>query len=136
MTVEETNGNPINTVISQIALIDQSQKFILLIVLGIALSYFATTIQKRQLCCSIDPCAFDNCNCLPDTYPIRLISSTIILIALVYFFLISDQALCGPHDNCMQIRSASYNNTASLFVLMAAVIRLVDLLNETGCRMM
>ncbi len=126
--MKETDGNPVQTILSQIELIDESQKFILLIVLGIVLSYFATTIQKRQLCCSIDPCAFDNCDCLPDTFPLRIASSTLVLIAVVYFYIISDRALCDPRDTCMEIRSANYNNTASLFVLIAAVIRIVDLI--------
>lgn len=128
MPQEETNSSTVNTILSQIELIDRSQKFILIIVLGIVLSYASTTIQKRQLCCAIDPCAFDNCDCLPDTFPIRLVSNTLVLAAVVYFFIISNQALCEPHDTCVESRSASYNNTASLLVLIAATIRIIDLI--------
>ncbi|MCI9626542.1 MAG: hypothetical protein HFI90_07140 [Clostridia bacterium] len=116
------------TLQEQLALIDRSQKFVLLIIIAISLSYYVTTIQKDQIKCLL--CEEDAALCedFPDTFPISLLSSTLVLISVIYFFIISDRALCDPKDTCVQKRSDSYNNTASLFVLLAAIIRIINLM--------
>ncbi len=116
------------TLQEQLALIDRSQKFVLLIIIAISLSYYVTTIQKGQLKCLLCEDDVSLCEDFPDTFPISLLSSTLVLISVIYFFIISDRALCDPKDTCVQKRSDSYNNTASLFVLLAAIIRIINLI--------
>lgn len=112
----------------QIDLINRSQKFILVIIIAVSLSYYVTTIQEDELKCLLCEEDTSRCEDFPDTFPISLLASTLVLIAVFNFFIISDQALCNPADTCIQKRSASYNNTASLFVLLAAAIRIIDLI--------
>lgn len=112
---------------AQLAIINQSLDFILLIIAGVVLSFYATTLTRKQLLCALCP-EKKGCDCIPDPIIFRLISSILVLVALIYFFILSDQGICGPHENCVSARSASYNNTASLLVLIAAIIRIIDLI--------
>lgn len=123
-----------DTLRQQIEIIEESQKYILLIIIAIALSYGVTNIQKQQLQCTIDGAEAD-CVCadLPDTFPISLVSSLFVLAAVIFFFLLSCQTARGPHETCAEQEIAQSNSLASLLVLLAAIIRLCNLL-KTGRR--
>lgn len=103
------------TLQEQIDLIDRSQKFIILIIIAVSLSYYVTTIQEDELKCLLCTEDANQCKDFPETFPISLLSSVLVLVSVIYFFIISDRALCNPTDTCVQKRSDSYNNTASLF---------------------
>ncbi len=116
------------TLEEQLTLLDRSQMLILLIIVSISLSYYTIGIQKSQIGCLLKHANAKACTDFPDTFPIRLLSSLLVLISLFYFYMMSDQELCRAQNSCIQMRSASYNHTASLLVLIAAIIRTVDLL--------
>lgn len=129
-TAVSTQTPPIDTDIleKQFALLDHSQKLILVIIIAIFLSYYATDVQKSQVECLMMHPNTNICNDFLDLFPIRLLSSMFVLVALSYFYVLSEQSLCSAQNSCRQIRSASYNHMASLLVLIAAIIRMVDLL--------
>ncbi|WP_312645714.1 hypothetical protein [Hydrogenoanaerobacterium sp.] len=109
----------------QLCVIDQSQFYIIVIIAAVFLSLHATSIQRQQLICSVTQ--EDCCKCLPDVFPIRFLSSVMILIALVFFFQLSGENLCKPQPNCVARCSGKMNHVASLLVLLAAAIRFFDI---------
>lgn len=110
----------------QLDILETSQGFILLIIGAILLSYYTTTIQKKQLLCAAG-CAIPDCDCLPDPFWMSVASAIAVLAATGYFYILSEQQLCQPQDTCVQRRSAELSRAASLLVLAAAVIRLLNL---------
>lgn len=108
---------------SQVRLIEKSQHYILVIIGATLLSYYSTQIQKQQLICTAveRPC----CRCLPDTFSIKFISDVLIIAALFFFFNLSKEQAdaCENETACC---SAHFNYTASVLVLLAALIRFFD----------
>lgn len=121
-----------DTLRQQIAIIEESQNYILLIIVSIVMSYYVTNIQKKQLQCALEGSPTGLCACLPDTYPVSLTSNVFVLIAVVFFFMLSLQTAQGPHETCAERQAAQDNSMASLLVLMAAIIRLTNLLKIGG----
>ena len=117
-----------DTLRQQIAVIEQSQNYILLIIVSILMSYHVTAIQKKQLQCALCGNQNGQCSCFPDTEPLSLTSNVFVLIAVVFFYQLSLQTANGPHETCAQKRAADQNSLASLFVLLAAILRLSNLL--------
>lgn len=115
---------------AQVQVIEKSQQYILVIIGAILLSFYSTQIQKQQLICTAveHPC----CRCLPDTFPIKFISDILILAALFFFFHLSKEQVdsCEGETGCC---SARLNLTASMLVLLAALIRFFDI-NFVRCR--
>lgn len=110
----------------QLDILETSQGFILLIIGAILLSYYATTVQRKQLLCAAG-CPVPDCRCLPDTFWMSVASAFAVLAATGYFYILSEQQLCAPHETCVQCRSAEFSRLASLLVLIAALIRLLNL---------
>lgn len=110
----------------QLDILETTQRFILLLIGAILLSYYSTTIQKKQLLCTAG-CDIHCCDCLPRTFWPHFVSAFTVLIATGYFYILSEQQLCTPYDTCIQRRSAEFSRLASLLVLIAALIRLLNL---------
>ena len=106
----------------QVQTIECSKRYTELIVIGILLTLYYMNLQENQVVCSA--ICGKTCAC-PQIFPIRVTSSILILIALVFFYNLScetAQASCGT--NC----SANTSFTASVLTLTAALIRFNDLL--------
>ncbi len=109
----------------QIAITEKSQFFIRFIVAAVLLSYTAVEIQKRELLGEDD--------CLPEPFPFRLVANAMVVIALIFFYGLSEQGLCQTPANRTAGCSAKYNFIASVFVLLAALIRLYDVIFVNFC---
>lgn len=121
---ETAQSKTIETVCNQIQTIETSQGFILLLIGAIILSYYTTSIQKKELQCALG--CLQNCSC-PDTFIYRVISAIAILIATGYFYILSEQQVCVPQQNCIQMQIAQNSQVSSLLVLLAAAVRLFNL---------
>ena len=112
----------------QLGVIDSSLFFQVLIILGILLSFWSVTIQRRQLCLTIQG-ETEEAAAAPDVYPIKHAASSLIVGALGFFLCLAyhawKQACAG--DDCVAKRSASVNLWASILVLVAAMLRFDDL---------
>lgn len=109
----------------QIQILDESIYYIKLIIVGIFLSLSSLKTQRCQLLNQTS----GECN----VYPRRVISSIIILFALTYFYQLSEVMLCAETTSCRQKKSNQINNIASTLVLLASILRLLDLLcNGSG----
>lgn len=117
----------------QLCLLDRSLNWLLVIIAGVLLSFWATARQRDALCLTLageDSCAEQ----LGNVLPIRRLVAILVMLALTFFFLLSlcveAQAEC--QGDSAAVRSARLNRWAALFVLAAAVIRFIDI-NEL-CR--
>lgn len=112
----------------QLGITDSSIFFLILIILGILLSFWSVKIQRRQLCLTIQG-ETEEAAAAPDVYPIKHAASSLIVGALGFFLCLAFQAwkqACAG-DDCVAKRSASTNLWASLLVLAAAIVRFDDL---------
>lgn len=120
---------PASSAVSQetaaaLCVLDRSQWHILLIVVGVLISYGLTGEQRRQLLWAAQGCeASDGC-----TKPLRLVSSLFILCALLFFFGLSEQTARTETDSRWKDASHQANLLASGLVLLAGIVRLWDLL--------
>lgn len=106
---------------SQLAVIDQSQWYILIILAAIVLSYYSVNLQKKQLICSAtDP---EISKCLPSTLPIQAVSSIMVIVALIFFFHLSGETLCNTPCNTKERCRSGLNHLSSTLVLVAALVR-------------
>ena len=112
---------------SQLNQIDTSLCFIIMIIVGTALAYYATKVQRCQLVCAHEEITCD----LPDVKSIRILSNFFILPALAFFFQSAECACRIPATNCKQVRSKQMNHAAAFLVLTASLIRYSDLLTNT-----
>lgn len=117
----------------QLCLINQSLTWLLVVVLGVLLSLWATLRQRAALCLAIAG-ETEAAAEAAEVYPIRNTSSVLIVLALTFFFLVT---LCGGEQaeasgDPRAIRSSCLNRWAALLVLAAAVLRLWDV-NEVHC---
>ena len=123
--MQETNSR--QTLCSQLKTVDASLLFLLFIILSVVLSYAAVGIQRRQLA---DTLAGNTqaAAALPPVFPIRCCASALVIGALGFFLCLAlntwEEARTGPEATR---RSASTNLWASLFVLVAALLRFLDL---------
>lgn len=95
------------------------------LIAAILLTIYSFNVQKQQLLCQI--ASEESCECLPDVFPIRWVSSLIILMSLTFFYNQSKQNASQPQSNCISSCSSGLNHTASIFALLAAAIRFFDL---------
>ena len=105
---------------NQLAVLDQSKCYLLMIMASMVLSYYTINIQRQQLICTAKDPAL--CKCLPKTLPLQTVSSMMVIIALLFFFNLSETTLQQsqtPNDR----RLNQCNHLASTFVLAAALIR-------------
>lgn len=108
----------------QLAITDESLRFLIVIIAGVLLSFGATVIQRDALVAEL-------CGNEPDTsavYPIRHTANSLIVGALGYFLCLAirnwrerDTTDCGG------ARSAHSGLWAALLVFAAALIRFEDL---------
>lgn len=107
---------------AQLGTVEESLRFLLLIILSICLSWVGVTTQRQGLCDILLGKRTD----FPDVSSLRLTAGALVVTALTFFFGLAldtwEQA--GPEDR----PSAQINLWASLFVLAAALLRLYDLL--------
>lgn len=123
-----------DTLRQQLNITDQSLFFLILILLSILLSYQAVTIQQEGLVRTIAGDQ-DSAAALPPVFPIRLRASALVVGALGFFLCLAMNTLrtADPGD-CTAKRSAASNAAASIFVFLAALIRLDDLLFMEHCQ--
>ena len=117
-----------DTLRRQLGIVDQSLGFLLILIASVLLSFYTVVIQRRGLCLTIlgDTKAAAG---LPDVYPIKRRASAMVVGSLGFFLCLAliawQQAERG--DDCVARRSAAVNLWASLFVLLAGILRLMDL---------
>lgn len=99
----------------QIKTADRSLFFLSILLGSICLSWLALDQQRRGLCCN---------GKAPDVTGLRLVSSALVVLALGYFFCLGVQ---GRKEGT---RGGEVNFWASLLVLLAALLRLWDLLEN------
>ncbi len=108
-------------VAQQVAVIDQSLDYIALVIVALVLTYIATSTQKKQLICSVTKDS--DCACLPNTFPLQVISSVIVLAALIFFYQLAKQS-----EETEDSKSHCFNFVSSVFVLVAGILRLMNLI--------
>lgn len=116
------------TLCEQLGITDESLAFLILILLGVLLSFWSITIQRRQLCLTIQG-KTEAAAEAPPVYPIKHAASALIVGSLGFFLCLAHQAwkkACAGEDRVTK-RSASINLWASILVLVAAVLRFDDL---------
>lgn len=109
-------------------LVDDSVRFMLLLILGILLSFAALLIQRQQLRAARageDP---DSC---PDPSPLRLLAGVITLWCAGFFFSLALRGLESvPEGDPGDLRLSRADLWASLLALAASFLRLWVLGNE------
>ncbi len=115
----------------QVKVIDESLEFILIILFAVGLNYYSTSIQRKQLICTEVKC--EECNCLPDTFPIKLTANLLVLWAILFFYGLSEENLNTPAPDCITQKSNQMNYFANLLVLIAAFVRIFDLILIEKC---
>ena len=117
-----------DTLRQQLGIVDQSLGFLLILIASVLLSFYTVVIQRRGLCLTIlgDTEAAAS---LPDVYPIKRRASAMVVGSLGFFLCLAlnawQQAEKG--DDGVARRSVTVNLWASLFVLLAGILRLMDL---------
>ena len=111
---------------AQLTLIEDSKSYVFIILIGIVLSYFALDIQQKQVICAATE---QDCSCLPDVFPIKMTSSSLVMVALLFFFNVTKNNLNTPSANCADKNSKQVNYLASGAVLAASLIRYLDIIN-------
>lgn len=116
------------TLCGQLGITDTSIGFLLLIVAATLLSVWSVFLQRQGLCLTIQGKA-EEAGDLPPVYPLRHKASAIIVGSLGFFLCLAlrtfEEAQAG--DDCVAKRSAATNLWASLFVLLAGILRYLDL---------
>ena len=107
----------------QLRTVDESLLFLLLIVLSVLLSYWGVRIQREGLCRTLQGDA-EGAAALPRVFPIRLSAS----LGLVLGLALKTERETARGGTPAARRSACTNLWASLFVFLAALLRLDDLL--------
>ena len=115
--------------------VNQSLIFLVLIVFSVLLSLWGVLIQRRQLECTIAGNT-DAVEALPPVFPIRHAAGSIIVGALGFFLCLALRTWheATQEDDPAARRSACTNLWASLFVFLAALLRLDDLHSAENCR--
>lgn len=109
-----------------LATLDWSLLFLILLILGVLISFAATSIQReglaRNLLCG-------QSEEIPDVFPLRWRTGVLSVGATAFFALLARRTLneALEQDDCAQQRSAKANALASALVLAATLIRLDDL---------
>lgn len=100
--------------------------FLILIVLAVLLSLWSALIQREQLKLTLEG---KDSSGLPSVEPLRQFGSAITVGCLGFFLCLAlkTQREAQAEGSCSANRSAQVNVWASLLVLLAAILRLVDL---------
>ena len=118
----------------QLGTVDQSIFFLILIILSVLLSFWSVLIQRGQLVCTIEGNT-EAAAAAPDVFPIKISASALVIGSLGFFLCLALQTCrtAAQGDDPAAQKSAGMNVWASLFVFVAALIRLYDL-NFMECR--
>lgn len=118
-----------------LATVDRSLLFLILIIFATLLAFWSVVIQRRQLCLTVQG-ETEAAAAAPEVYPIKHASSAIVVGSLGFFLCLALRTAreAAQGDDCVAQRSASTNVWASLFVLVAALLRLCDLEYVEGSR--
>lgn len=109
----------------QLCMINQSLGFLLLIIFSVLLSFYALTLQRKQLIYS-QQCP-EKLESLPPVFPLRLLAGAVVSGSLCFFLHLALQSAQQPGQTLEQCLSSRRNVAASFLVLAAALIRLFDL---------
>lgn len=109
-----------------LGILNVSLMFILLIIFSILLSLWAALLQREQLKAVLED---GDPSRIPPVEPIRLTASSITVGCLGYFLCLAlgTQREAQAGNDLSALRSAQVNTAASLLVLLASILRLVDL---------
>lgn len=108
----------------QLSIINKTKQYTYWILISILISLYLINIQKEKYLCAV--CGGDNCECLPDEFPLRIVANLTATIPVIFLFYISRQNYENDGDNC----SNQYNYVAATLILFAALIRLKDILDR------
>lgn len=113
---------------AQLKTTDQSLLFLALLVLSVLLSYCSVRIQRRGLCDTIRGDA-GAAAALPPVFPLKLTAGALVVGSLGFFLCLALKSVREAElgDDQAARRSASLNLWASVFVFLAALLRLDDL---------
>lgn len=110
----------------QLDTVDTTLLFLVIVILSVLLSFWATLRQRQAVCLAIQG-EEDAARRVGEVYPIRTAASALVLGALGYFlylaFRLWEDARCGVSQS-----SAWANLWASTLVLGAAIVRWRDLI--------
>ena len=127
METEETAAAREN-LCRQLGITDTSLGFLLIIIAATLLSFLSVVIQRKGLCLTIRGKTGEAAG-LPNVYPMKRKAAAMVVGALGFFLCLAlstaKEAAAGE-DRVAQ-KSANTNVWASLFVLVAALLRLDDL---------
>ena len=116
----------------QLATADQSLGFLLVLVASVLLSFWTVTVQRRGLCLVLAG-EEEQAGALPDVLPAPRAAGAMVIGSLGFFLCLAlrawEDARSGTEAAC---RSPSANLWASLFVLLAALLRFLDLRNQAA----
>ncbi len=112
-------------------LLDRSIHWLVVIIASVLFSLLSVLRQREALGLSLagQPQAAAS---VGDVLPLRRLAAVLVSAALTFFFLLSLQAEADALEGGQSaaIRSAGLNRWAALFVLAAAVLRLVDVFEQ------
>ena len=116
---------------SQLEAADWSRFFLLVILASVLLSYCGVEIGRQKLCLMLEGDE-KGAAALPNSFPLRITAGALVVGALGFFLCLAwrtwQESVGGEGEH-----SALVNLWASLFVLLAALLRLGDLLaNREG----
>lgn len=112
---------------AQLSTAEQSQGFLLVLLASVLLSFWTVNIQRQRLCLTLAG-EEERAAALPGVFPARRTAGAMVIGALGFFLCLAlktwEEAQTGTEA---ARRSASVNLWASLFVLLAALLRFLDL---------
>lgn len=123
------------TLREQLDIADTSIGFLLLIIAATLFSFWSVLIQRRGICLSLAG-QEEAARFLPPVRPPQCISASLVVGALGFFFCLALDGLAQAEagdDPCAR-RTARSNLWASLFVLLAGVLRYQVLASPSGRR--
>lgn len=122
------------TLCAQLGIADDSLGFLLILIASVLLSFWATVIQRKGLCLTIQGDA-GGAEALPDVYPLRRKAGAMVIGSLGFFLCLALNAWeqARREQDCVARQSAFTNLWASILVLAAAVIRFRDLTFTRQC---
>lgn len=111
----------------QLAAVEESLGFLVLLLGSLLLSFSALQLQRRQLACAAAG-EEEAAAAVPDPYPLRCGASALVVGALGYFFAQALEGWQSTQAGSPDGRASALRNLwAALLVLAAALIRLCDL---------
>ena len=114
------------TLCSQLEIMDWSIFFLLVIIASVLLSYYGAAISRQEICLTLKGGRV-GAQGLPDLFPIRVTAGALVVGALGFFLCLAWRSWQESAGGAGEW-SARINLWASLLVLLAALLRLGDLM--------